>query len=93
HDVDMHQLAKSPEQRSPDYEPTEHSIALELSEDELRHYLRYCAELLALLAKVGALFAEHSSDPVVLETVAALEYLTTDLNAEIWQKVALLPGR
>lgn len=54
------------------------------------HYLAYCSELLSLTAKTAALCAEHSTDAVVLETIATIETLTTELSNKIWQKISLL---
>lgn len=91
HVIDMHQLAKDPEQVSPNYEPTEESVRHDLDAERLHHYLSYCSELLSLTAKTSALCAEHSADGVVLETVSTIETLTTELSNKIWQKISLLP--
>lgn len=91
HVIDMHQLSKDPEQASPAYAPTEHSVKHGLNADQLKHYLGYCSEMLSLTAKTAALCAEHSSDGVVLETVSYIETLTTELSNKIWQKISLLP--
>jgi hypothetical protein len=91
HVIDMHQLSKDPEQVSPSYTPTAESVAHGLDADQLHHYLNYCSEMLSLTAKTAALCAEHSTDAVVLETVATIETLTTELSNKIWQKISLLP--
>ena len=91
HVIDMHQLSKDPEQVSPTYTRTPHSVNHGLDADQLHHYLDYCSELLSLTAKTAALCAEHSVDSVVLETVSTLETLTTELSNKIWQKISLLP--
>ena len=91
HVIDMHQLSKDPEQVSPTYTRTAESVSHGLDADQLHHYLDYCSEMLSLTAKTAALCAEHSSDPVVLETVSTLETLTTELSNKIWQKISLLP--
>lgn len=90
HVVDMHQLAKEPERFRPDYTPTAESLPKTLTEEEMRHYLDYCTELLSLVAKTAALCAERSSDGTVLDTVSDVETLTTDMSTKIFQKVALL---
>lgn len=92
HVVDMHQLAKDPEQVSRNYEPTPKSPPHTLTADQLHHYLDYCSELLSLVAMTAALCAEHTSDPVVLATVSDLETLTAEMSQKIWQKIALLAG-
>lgn len=85
HVIDMHQLAKNPEQA-----PVE-GDGDELSAEQLHHYFDYCSELLSLVAKTAALTAEHTSDSVVLDTVSTLETMTANLSASIWQKIQLLP--
>ena len=47
-------------------------------------------ELLALDAKIAALFAQNMDDPVVLDAVNDLEVLTQGLSAKIWQKIMIL---
>jgi hypothetical protein len=91
HVIDMHQLSKDPEQVSPTYTRTAESVTHGLDADQLHHYLDYCSEMLSLTAKTAALCAEHSTDEVVLETIATLETLTTELSNKIWQKISLLP--
>jgi hypothetical protein len=91
HVIDMHQLSKDPEQVSPNYVPTAHSVAHGLDADQLHHYLNYCSEMLSLTAKTAALCAERSTDGVVLKTVSDIETLTTELSNKIWQKISLLP--
>ncbi|MGL5809114.1 MAG: hypothetical protein ACRCYQ_04130 [Nocardioides sp.] len=90
HIVDMHQLAKDPEQLRDSYAPTSESVVHRLDRDQMEHYLDYCSELLSLVGKVAALCAEESRDPVVLDTVSTVETLTTGLSRKIWQKISLL---
>ena len=92
HVIDMHQLSKDPEQVSPTYTPTAESVTHGLDADQLHHYLNYCSEMLSLTAKTAALCAAHTTDAVVLDTVAYIETLTTELSNKIWQKISLLPG-
>jgi hypothetical protein len=91
HVIDMHQLSKDPEQLSPTYTPTAQSIVHGLDADQLSHYLTYCSEMLSLTAKTAALCGGHSTDGVVLENIADIETLTTELSNKIWQKISLLP--
>ena len=92
HVIDMHQLSKDPEQVSPTYTPTAESVTHGLDAEQLHHYLNYCSEMLSLTAKTAALCAAHTTDAVVLDTVAYIETLTTELSNKIWQKISLLPG-
>jgi hypothetical protein len=82
HVVDMHQLTKDPHARDPSA----------LGQADLTRYLDYCAEMLALIAKLAALFADRMRDPVVIDTVTEIENLTTGLARKIWQKIALIGG-
>jgi hypothetical protein len=98
HVIDMHQLAKDPERLRDDYRPTAASVHPHLPDtsgatgrSDLHHYLTYCVELLALVAKSAALCGESSSDPVVLSMVNDIESLTSDMSQKIFQKIALLP--
>ena len=93
HVVDMHQLDKDPEQVRHEYHPTEVSPARRIMDaEELHHYLDYCSELVALIAKTAALCAERTSDPVVLATVSEIETVAAHMSQKIWQKISLLPG-
>ncbi|WP_408898478.1 hypothetical protein ACJ5H2_05045 [Nocardioides sp. R1-1] len=90
HIVDMHQLTKDPERLRAGFTPTDASVAMDLTPDQLEHYLDYCSELLSLVGKAAALCAEASRDPVVLDTVSTVETLTVSLERKIWQKIAVL---
>ncbi|MDZ4775672.1 MAG: hypothetical protein SGJ23_02690 [Alphaproteobacteria bacterium] len=90
HVIDMHQLTKDPTTllagatRTPS-SPKDHMTAYELV-----RYLDYCSEMLSLVAKVGALYAQDVRDPVVIELVSDLEATTADMSREIWQKILLI---
>ncbi|HJS79251.1 MAG TPA: hypothetical protein VJ748_01400 [Vitreimonas sp.] len=81
HVVDMHQLTKDP------HAQTDPSA---LSGNDLTRYLDYCAEMLALIAKLAALYAERMRDSVVIDAVTEIENLTTGLSRKIWQKITLI---
>jgi hypothetical protein len=81
HVVDMHQLTKDPHGQDG---------APEMSSADLTRYLDYCAEMLALIAKLAALYADRMRDPVVIDTVTEIENLTTGLSRKIWQKITLI---
>jgi hypothetical protein len=91
HVIDMHQLTKDPERFRTDFRPTDESVELGMTPAELGNYLDYCSELLSLVSKTAALFAEDTTDQTVLSTVEGLESLTTGMARKIWQKIALLP--
>lgn len=91
HVIDMHQLTKDPERFRTDFRPTDESVDVGMTPAELGNYLDYCSELLSLVSKTAALFAEDTTDQTVLSTVEGLESLTTGMSRKIWQKIALLP--
>lgn len=85
HVIDMHQLTKDPtallQERAPPRQMTRF---------ELTRYLDYCAEMLSLIGKLAALYADRMRDPVVIEAVTEIENLTTGLARKIWQKITLI---
>ncbi len=91
HVIDMHQLTKDPERLRTDFRATDRTLRLGMSASELGNYLDYCSELLSLVSKTAALFAQGTTDPAVLATVEGIEDLTTGMSRKIWQKIALLP--
>lgn len=91
HVVDMHQLTKDPERFSAAFRPTRESVDLQMSPIEMATYLDYCSELLSLVAKTAALYAERTTDPAVLAIISDIENLTNGMSRKIWQKLALLP--
>ncbi|KAA3647223.1 MAG: hypothetical protein DWQ07_06900 [Chloroflexi bacterium] len=98
HVIDMHQLNKDPNRavdlvltknalQGPD---TKSSPKRELTAFELTRYLDYCSEMLSLIAKVAALYAQEFDDSVVLDTVNEIENLTNALSRKIWQKIMIV---
>lgn len=90
HIVDMHQLTKDPEQLATSLPPTASSPKRTMTDVELVRYLDYCAEMLALISKVGALYVQRYTDPVVLSAVDEIEDLTDGLSRKIWQKIIIM---
>ncbi|WP_235866324.1 hypothetical protein [Serinibacter arcticus] len=91
HVIDMHQLTKDPERFSPAFRPTAETVDNAMTPSEMAGYLDYCSELLSLVGKTAALYAERTTDSAVLATISDIEALTTGMSRKIWQKVALLP--
>lgn len=89
HIIDMHQLTKSPEPllSGPD---TASSPERALSPFELSRYLDYCSEMLSLLGKIAALYAQVTTDSGALTAVDQIEDLTSGLSRKIWQKLMIL---
>ncbi|MCH9648707.1 MAG: hypothetical protein K0U98_10745 [Deltaproteobacteria bacterium] len=98
HVIDMHQLTKDPERLLRLGEDTASSPPQLLTPFELGRYLDYCSELLAILSKIAALYAERFDDSVALAAIDEIEALTNGLSRKIWQKMMVLstfapPGR
>jgi hypothetical protein len=89
HVVDMHQLTKDPSRTSTVGTPTPSSPERTLTPFELTRYLDYCSEMLSLAAKISALYAQATRDPVVIDSAQSLEQLTANMSGKIWQKIRL----
>ncbi len=85
HVIDMHQLTKDPTALVQERAPPR-----AMSKFQLTRYLDYCAEMLALIGKLSALYADRVRDPVVIDAVTEIENLTTGLARKIWQKISLI---
>ena len=90
HAIDMHQLAKDPERLISNISPTAVTVPLNLTPEELGRYLDYCSELLSIVGKAAAIYAQASTDRQVLSAVNEIENLTSGLSRKIWQKITLL---
>mgnify|MGYP003595016196 CR=1 FL=1 len=90
HVIDMHQLTKDPTIVMGGRAPTAASPRREMSEFELARYLDYCAEMLALIAKLAALYQRELPDPEIGAAVNDVESLTSDLGRKIWQKITII---
>ena len=91
HVIDMHQLTKDPSQIViPLARRTPSSPQRSLTPFQLVRYLDYCSELLSLVGKLAALYAQSTSDGVVLQAVNDIEQLTNGLARKIWQKIMML---
>jgi hypothetical protein len=60
-----------------------------MSPFELARYLDYCSEMLSLSAKIAALYAQATKDPVIIDAARGLEQLTANLSSKIWQKIRM----
>ena len=94
HVIDMHQLTKDPdrivEDKGAGHVDTPSSPVRTLSRFELGRYLDYCSEMLALLGKLAALYAQNTNDSVALSAVDQIEDLTSSLSQKIAQKILIL---
>ena len=91
HIIDMHQLTKDPIfVLNPNAYTTPVSPQRRMSRFELNRYLDYCTEMLALIGKLAALYAERMRDGVVIDAVNDIENLTSNLSRKIWQKITII---
>lgn len=90
HVIDMHQLTKDPTVLLAPEAGTPSSPERRMTEFQLARYLDYCAEMLALTAKLAALYAERTGDAQTMATVNDLEDLASNLGRKIWQKIMIL---
>ncbi|MBT3070882.1 hypothetical protein KKP04_08385 [Rhodomicrobium sp. Az07] len=90
HVVDSHQMNKDPAAMAANLPPTRSSPDRDLSPRELLRYLEYCSEMLSLISKFAALYAQSIRDPVVFDAVNDIEQLTASLSNKIWQKIMIL---
>jgi len=88
HVIDMHQLRKDPTTYY--REPTAHSPNRDLSESNLMAYLDYCAEMLAIIGKLAALYMQKMSDAVVIDAANDIEALAGGFSQKIWLKINVL---
>ena len=90
HVIDMYQLTKDPSVELGAYTLTSASPKRVLTDFELSRYLDYCAEMLALIAKLAALYAGQTEDSEILAATNDIETLTTNLGRKIWQKIMII---
>lgn len=91
HVIDMHQLTKDPSQiLHATGTSTKSSPTRALTPFLLTRYLDYCSEMLSLLGKLAALYAQSLPDPVVVAAVNDIETLANGLSRKIWQKIVML---
>ncbi|MDQ5768057.1 hypothetical protein [Thiothrix subterranea] len=90
HVVDMHQLTKDPSYILNKAARTASSPPRNLGAFELIRYLDYCSEMLSIIGKLAAYYAQNFNDSVLYDAVNDVESLTNDLSRKIWQKIAVL---
>lgn len=93
HIIDMHQLTKDPTTVLSAGLPTPSRPEKKMGAPELARYLDDCTEMLALIAKLAALYAERTQDREVTDAVNEIEDLTSQLGRKIWEKIMILEQR
>jgi hypothetical protein len=89
HIIDMHQLSKGPDRLGRAIEPVD-SGGIQLDNEGMRRYLRFCTVLLAVISKVGQVYVQDFPDPAAQLAVDNFESLATGLSSKIWQKLMIL---
>jgi len=87
HVIDMHQLTKDPKVPGVAVVDTPSSPSRTFDDYQLTRYLDYCSEMLSLLGKIAAVYAQTSADREVTSAVNEVEALTTGLSRKIWDKI------
>ena len=90
HIIDMRRLMKDPEIILTGGPATKSSPKRTMTTFEMSRYLDYCSEMLSLIGKVAALYAQRFNDPVALSAVDEIEDLTTGLSRKIWRKIMII---
>ena len=93
HIIDMHQLTKDPTTVLSAGLPTPTRPEKKMGAPELARYLDDCTEMLALIAKLAALYAERTQDREATDAVNEIEDLTSQLGRKIWEKIMILEQR
>jgi hypothetical protein len=93
HVVDMHQLSKDPmfdvSVLDDGKRLSDRPKAIKEAQD-LWYYLSFSTDLLAVIGKLAACFAQSETDRTVLDTVNEIETVSTALSRKIWQKLSLV---
>ena len=86
HVIDMHQLTKDATRViGVSSGTTESSPKRTMTVFQLTRHLEYCSELLSIVGKLAAMYAQSLPDSVVVAAVSDIENLTTGLSRKIWQ--------
>ncbi len=91
HIIDMHQISKDPGTEHLEPAPpgqTDHRTVQ--SDDQLALYLDFSSDMLSLVGKLAAYYAQHLNDRTVLEAVNEIEILTNGISRKLWQKVMII---
>ena len=90
HVIDMHQLTKDPTEIGETKNRTASSPKRNMSAYNLKRYLDYSSEMLAIVGKIAAVYAQNIPDPQVVSSVNEVENLTSGISRKIWQKIMIL---
>lgn len=88
HLVDLHQINKDPGLDL--VVAPEHDTRTVRSDEALASYLDFSGDLLSIVGKLAAFYAQNLSDRVVLDAVNEIETLTSSLSNKLWLKILVL---
>ncbi len=88
HLVDLHQINKDPGLDL--MVAPEHDTRTVRTDHELAIYLDLSGDLLSIVGKLAAYYAQNLSDRVVLDAVNEIETLTSSLSNKLWLKILVL---
>jgi hypothetical protein len=88
HLVDLHQINKDPGlDRMTPPKPDRRTVR---SDAALAEYLDFSGDLLSIIGKLAAFYAQNLSDRVVLDAVNEIETLSSSLSNKLWLKIIVL---
>jgi hypothetical protein len=89
----MHQLSKDPVMDLSILDEgavlNDRAKAIQQAHD-LWYYLSFSTDLLSVIGKLAACFAQEETDRIVLDTINEIETVSTALSRKIWQKMSLV---
>ncbi|YCM44083.1 hypothetical protein V2O64_22505 [Verrucomicrobiaceae bacterium 227] len=88
HLLDLHQINKDPGLDR--MVPPEPDLRTVRSDSALADYLDFSGDLLSIIGKLAAFYAQNLSDRVVLDAVNEIETLTSSLSNKLWLKIIVL---
>ncbi len=87
HVIDKHQRTKAPSGASLRAAALSPSQRRTLAQDQPVRYHDDCPKVLSLAAKVAAVYAQNSKDPLVVGASSDLQQITANLSSKIGQKI------
>ena len=90
HLIDLHQINKDPGIDSKPLADGVQDRRAVKSDEELGRYLDCCCDLLSVVGKLAAFYAQYLRDRVVLDAVNEIEHLTNQLSSKLWLKILIV---
>jgi hypothetical protein len=91
HIIDMHQITKDPGlAHIKDLPEGVVDTRTVRTDAQLALYLDYSSDMLSIIGKLAALYAENLHDRTVLDAVNEIESLSNGLCGKLWQKIMII---